>query len=226
MSPIAKSCVNSKGHSLRIACFSSLAMLAILHAGCLGLASNLMHAVGVDMIPAEFTGLEENTVAVVVVTESSHYANDPSARELSRRVGAILTQKVDDLQLVREDKIEQFRDVHGLDADFESIGEGVGATKVVGIELSNLSLQEGATLYRGRSDVTIQVIDVETGNIDYTRSLDEFTYPNLAGQYTSETTETHFRKLYLGMLAEEIGRSFHPYDMTDRIAADSIIASH
>lgn len=225
MSPSAISKVSHTGHSLRIACFSMLAIAAIVQAGCLGLASNLMHAVGVDMIPAEYTGLEENTVAVVVVTESSHYSKDPSAKVLSRQVGAILTQKVDDLQLVREDKIEQFRDVHGLDADYASIGEGVGAQKVVGIELSNLSLQEGPTLYRGRSDVTIQVIDVETGNIDYTRSLDEFTYPKLAGQYTSETNESHFRKLYLGMLAEEIGRSFHPYDMTDRIAADSIIAS-
>ncbi len=35
-------------------------------------------------------------------------------------------------------------------------------------------------------------------------------------------TETRFRKLYLSMLAKEIGRSFHAYDMTDRYA----IAEH
>ena len=48
---------------------------------------------------------------------------------------------------------------------------------------------------------------------------------HVAGQYTSETSEPKFRKVYLRMLAEEIGRSFHPYDFTDRIASDGRIAS-
>ena len=93
------------------------------------------------------------------------------------------------------------------------------------IEVANLRLREGSTLYRGRSDVVVNFIDAETGNVEFTRTLDEFTYPNVAGQYTSETTESKFRKLYLKMLAVEISRSFHPYDLTDRIAADSRIAS-
>ena len=74
--------------------------------------------------------------------------------------------------------------------------------------------------------MVISVIDVESGNIEYSRSLEEFTYPNIAGQYTSETTESKFRKLYLRMLAEEIARSFHRYDLTDRIAEDSQIAHY
>jgi hypothetical protein len=185
-----------------------------------------MHAAGLDMIPAEHDGLQECTVAVVTVSDSSQYYNDVAARELNRRVSEILTRKVKDIQLVRQDKVEKWRDVNGWDAiDFAEVGKGVEAQKVLGIELSNLRLRDGPTLYRGRSDVAITVIDVETGNVDYERSLDEFTYPNVAGQYTSETTETRFRKLYLGMLAQEIGRSFHPYDMTDRFAIDSAIAS-
>ncbi len=178
------------------------------------------------MIPAEYKGLKECTVAVVTVTDSSQYSNDVASRELSRRVSEILTRKVNDVRLVREDKIEQWRDINGWDAiDFAGIGEEVEADKVLGIEVSNLTLRDGATLYRGRADVLVNVIDVATGTIEYTRRLDEYTYPTVAGQYTSETTETRFRKLYLGMLATEIGRSFHAYDMADRIALDSVIAS-
>lgn len=203
-----------------------VAVAVLMLSGC-GMMSNLMHAAGVDMIPAECTTLEEMTVAIVTVTDSSQYSNDVTARELSRGVGEVLTRKVEKVTLVREDKIEEWRDVNGWDnMDFVAIGRGVGADKVLGIELSNLVLREGATLYRGRADVRIKVIDVATEGVEYTRSLDEYTFPTVAGQYTSETTESKFRKLYLGMLAKEIGRSFHPYDMTDRFALDSAIASH
>ena len=202
-----------------------LASVALCLSGCSGLAT-VMHAVGVDQIPADYKGLRDSTVAVITLTDSSQYSNDVASRELSRFVGGILTKEVKGIQLVREDKIEQWRDVNGWDSlDFDTIGQEIGAEKVLGIEVANLRLREGSTLYRGRADVVINVIDAETGNVEYTRTLDEFTYPNVAGQYTSETTESKFRKLYLKMLAEEISRSFHPYDLTDRIAADSRIAS-
>ncbi len=178
------------------------------------------------MIPAEYDGLKQSTVAVITLTDSSQYSNDVSSRELSRFVAEILTKEVKGIQLVREDRIEQWRDVNGWDSlDLDTIGQGVGAQKVIGIELTNLRLRDGATLYRGRADVVVNVIDAETGHVEYSRSLDEYTYPQVAGQYTSETNEPKFRKLYLKMLAEEIGRSFHPYDITDRIAADGRIAS-
>ena len=211
----------------RTLCLSLIAGTALIPTGCLGIASNLMHAVGADMIPAEFEGLEDMTVAVVTASDSSQFANPLAAQELSRKVGEILINKIDDITLVRADKIEHWRDINGWDAlDFRDIGEGVAADKVIGIELASLRLRDGATLYRGRADVTVSVTDVATGKVEYTKSFDEFTYPTIAGQYTSETTETKFRKLYLSMLAKEIGRVFHPYDMTDRIAADSKIASH
>ncbi|MGI9474276.1 MAG: hypothetical protein ACR2NZ_22230 [Rubripirellula sp.] len=212
--------------SRRTLCLTLISGTALLPTGCLGLASNLMHAVGVDMIPPEYEGLEDMTVAIVTVSDSSQYANDVAAHDLSRKVSEILTNHIKDITLVRGDKIEHWRDINGWDSlDFNEIGEGVDAQKVIGIEMSNLRLRDGATLYRGRSDVSVSVIDVATGKVEYTKSFDEYTYPSVAGQYTSETTETKFRKLYLSMLAKEIGRSFHPYDLSDRIAADSKIAS-
>ncbi len=215
---------NSANLRLRAACFALLAGIALIQSGC-GMMSNLIHASGADMVPAKYKGLEDATVAIVTVTDSSQYSDDIVARELSYRIGEILTQKVDDVKLVREDKIQQWRDVNGWDSiDFHSIGEGVKAEKVLGIEITGMKLREGSTLYRGRSDVIIKVIDVETGTVDFVQQLDEFIYPTMAGQSATETTESRFRKLYLNMLAQEIGRSFHRYDAIDRIALDSFIA--
>lgn len=211
---------------VQIACLVVVATIAVAQTGCLGVA-NLMHAVGMDMIPAEYEGLEDVTLAIVTITDSSQYSNDIAARDLSRRVGGVLTKEVKKVKLVREDLIEQWRDTNGWEAiDFQDIGKGVDAEKVLAIELSGLQLRDGATLYRGRANVTLRVIDVASGNTVYTRTIDDYTFPTSTGQHTSETTESRFRKLYLSMLATEIGRSFHPYDMHDRVAIDSEIASH
>lgn len=210
----------------RAVCMAMFSGTALLQTGCLGLASNLMHAVGMDMVPPEYEGFEEQTVAVITISDSSSYSRDQKSGELSSFVGKILAQKIKDIKVVRNDKISHWRDTNGWDSlDFAEIGEGVGADKVVGIELSNFSLRDGPTLYCGTSDVNLTVIDVATGEAVFTKSLEEYRYPTMAGQHTSETTESRFRKLYLQTLAEEIGRSFHPYDMSDRFAADSRIAS-
>lgn len=210
--------------SIKVAFLALLICIALLAAGC-GMMSNLIHASGADMEPAKYKGLKDATVAIVTVTDSSQYSDDVVARELSQRIGVILTQKVDDVKLVRADKIRQWRDVNGWDSiDFHSIGKGVKAEKVLGIEVTGMKLREGSTLYRGRADVNVKVIDVETGTVNFEQQLDEFIYPKMAGQSTTETTESRFRKLYLNMLAQEIGRNFHRYDAIDRIALDSFIA--
>ncbi len=206
----------------------SLAAATLLQSGCvLPFAANLMHAVGADMVPPEYSDLKEQTVAVITSTDGSQYSQDVVAREMNRMVGAIIAEEVKELTLIRQDQIDQWRDVHGWDtSDFRMIGRGVKADKVILIEVADLTLQEGATLFRGRCDALVKVIDVASGETEYSKRLDEYTYPKMAGQDITETTETRFRKLYLSMLSKEIARSFHPYDLTDRIAADSVIASY
>jgi hypothetical protein len=217
--------VRNRSSRTQVLCLTFLAFAALLQCGCLGLAANLMHGLGVDMQPAEYKGLKDQVVAIVTVTDSSQYSDDVGARELSRAIGSIVTQKVKNVKLVREEEIDEWRDVNGWDEiDFLKIGQGVKADKIMGIELSNLSLREGTTLYRGRSNVQVRVYDVATGTVEYKRQLDDFEYPIMAGQSVSETTETRFRRLYLTMLAQEVARSFHAYDLTDRIARDSLIA--
>jgi len=210
-----------------VAVLAPLGLFSLLFAsqvGCLGLAANLMNAVRGHTMDAEFDELKEKRVAVVTITDSSQYSDDASARILSRRVADILLTEVKKIDIVREDEVQQWRDRNGWDAiEFIDIGKGVKADKVVAIEMTNLRLRDGATLYRGRAAVTTTVYDVKTGRAEFRRHLDEFTYPETAGQYTSETTEARFRTLYLSVLATRLARFFHPYDYSDTIALDATI---
>ncbi|TWU04857.1 hypothetical protein [Stieleria varia] len=220
---------NGSGSGFRtgilIALSAMLGVVAIIQTGCLGMYANLAHAVGADMAPAAYEGLKGCKVAVVTLTDSSPYSNDVSARILSRNVSMMLTDKVKKIELVREEEIAEYRDEHGWDAiDFQSIGSAVGAEKVVAIELTNLKLRDGKTLYRGRCDVHLTVLDAETGKVEFERDIEEFTYPVNSGQYTSETTEVKFRKLYLGIVAKQIAKNFFAYDPHEDFAMDTIIA--
>ena len=213
-------------HLMANAAASLLTLVAISQTGCLGVMSNLMHAVGADMLPAESDHLKEKKVAIVTLTDRSQYSDDVTARLLSRKVADELRESVKGIQLIREDEIQQFRDRNGYDVDdFAEIGRGVGADRVLGLEVSDMTLREGATLYRGRASVRLTVVDVPTDEILYSKEIDDYTFPKSAGQYTSETTEGRFQKLYLSILADVIARSFHPYDYSDTVALDGTIAS-
>ena len=206
--------------------FGLIAVGLATQTGCLGMAANLMNVVRGHTVKAEFPGLADKRVAIVTVTDSSQYSDDASARILSRRVAEILGREVKDIEIVREDEVQQWRDRNGWDAiEFLDIGRGVKADKVVGIEMTNLRLRDGATLYRGRAEVTVSVYDIATDTMEFRRHLEEFTYPVSAGMYTSETTESKFRNLFLGVLASKVSRYFHGYDFSDTVALDAAIVN-
>lgn len=211
---------------LSAVCGVVLAGLALTQPGCLGITSNLMHMVGADMVPAQYEGLEDCRLAVITSTDSSDYTDDVSAQILSKGVGAILTQKVDKVSLVRQSEIDQWRDRVGWESDdLVAMGKAVEADKVLAIDLHNLKLRDGKSMYRGTADVTVTVYDSLSGDELFKREILEYTYPQMAGQPITETTESRFRKMYLGVLAAEIVRSFHRYDFSDTFALDGAVAS-
>ncbi|WP_168565543.1 hypothetical protein [Crateriforma spongiae] len=197
--------------------------------GCLGIAANLMHAVGADKIPPEYENykdLKDKRIAVVTLTEASRYSNDTASRFLSRQVGQILTSELKDLRLVREDEVQQWRDENGFDnMEFAQLGKDLKADRVLVVDVTDLSLRDGQSLYRGQCSATVELIDPADGSLLFSRDIDEFTYPENAGQHVSETTETKFEKLYLSVLAARVGRLFHPYDFGETVALDGMIAS-
>ncbi|TWU15231.1 hypothetical protein Poly21_24250 [Allorhodopirellula heiligendammensis] len=194
--------------------------------GCLGLLSNFMHAVGADRIPPEYDGFEKSKVAIVTMTDQSQYSDDVAARLLTRKVSDILSMEVKEMALVHDEAIQQWRDTHGWETiDYLEMGKDIKAEKLLSIEMTDMRLRDGATLYRGRAAIVLTVYDIAAEKVVFRKEIDEFTYPTQAGQYTSETTETKFRKLFLSMLAKKIGRTFHSYDFADTVALDASLAS-
>ncbi len=203
-----------------------VALVLATQSGCLGLVANLAHAVGADKVPAEYKGLSEQKVAIVTFSDASPFGEDRSARSLSDSITEILDREVKEIEIVRSEEIDDWRDRNGWDqADFLAIGKGVDATKVLAIELSGLRLREGPNLYRGHADVSLEVIDVATGAREYRKSLDDFTFPRNAAQDSGNMTESKFRRIYLGILARQVARLFHPYDLNEDFALDGKFAS-
>ena len=169
--------------------------------GCIPFVANIIHAVKGDEIPAEYAGLKKQTVALITVTDTSQYSNDIAAKLLTRYVNEILKLKVKDIKLIREDEVEQWRDTQGYnEIDYVSLGRGVKADKVVSVEMTNLRLRDGQTMYRGHADVTVAVRNVADGSLEFRRSLDDYTYPVTAAMPVTETTEDKFRRIYLANL--------------------------
>lgn len=197
-------------------------LTAVTQTGCVGLIAQLLYSSGQDLVPAEFDGLKKKRVAVITATDSSQYTDDIAAKMVSREVSQILQAKVDGIKLVREEEVDDWRDNHGWDKlNYVAVGRGVKADKVIAIELTDLRLRDGATLYRGQVSVTTTVYDVSSGHREFRRHLDDYAYPVTGGQYTSETTEARFRRVFLHRLSEVIARYFHKYDFRDTVALDA-----
>lgn len=210
-------------------CFLGLATTVTMgtQVGCIPFIANMIHAVKGGDVPAEFPGLKEQRVALITVSDTSAYSDDVAARKLSRIVTGIIKEKVKEIQLVREDEIDQWRDTQGYsDIDYVSLGRGVKADKVVAVEMVNLRLRDGQTLYRGHADVTVTVHNVKDGSLEFRRSLDDYSYPVTAGIPVTEITEDKFRAVFLNELGKRVARFFHAYDFRDSIASDAKIASY
>jgi hypothetical protein len=198
--------------------------VATTQIGCIPFVANVIHAVKGDDLPAEYPGLKDKKVALITITDTSQYSDDVSARMLTRYVSEILQTEVKNLKMIREDEVDKWRDTQGYnDIDYVSLGRGVKADKVIAIEMTNLRLRDGQTMYRGHADVTVIVHNVADGSLEFRRTLDDYTYPATAAIPVTESSEDRFRRIFLNMMARRIARYFHPYDFRDTVATDAEI---
>ena len=97
----------------------------------------------------------------------------------------------------------------------EEIGEAFNAKYVIFIDLHKYNLYEkhSSTLYRGRAEAIVSVVEMDD-NGDGQRIYDkEVTskYPLAAPRPTSEVTYSTFRRQFLSRLSEDIGRLFYEW---------------
>ena len=203
-------------------CICALALMIVNFSGCIGGIAQILHVIKGHKIPAAYNGLEGKRVAVVCVSDASAYGPDTMTYTVNKAVSIKLSQAVKNIRVVPAHEIERWIDVNGWDeTDFIKIGKGVNADMVLAIEISSYSIHEGATIYKGRADITATVFDIANGGqVAYVHGPRQFTFPE-GGRPAIQSSDRQFEAFYLAKLTEHIVRQFYAHDQLETVAEDA-----
>ncbi|MFN7736152.1 MAG: hypothetical protein ACK5O8_08530 [Pirellula sp.] len=192
--------------------------------GCITLISNLLWVIGGNEAPAEFKDLQEKRVAVVVTTDGSG-TTDASSIVMSRQIASLLSKHGKKIDVVNPEEVDRVvRDVGP--SDVSRIGSRLKADYLIAVDIRNLKLKEGQTLYRGVCDCSLSVHKVADGDqVVFAKDFSQFAYPMTGGVHITETNDATFRGMYLSVLANRVARNFYRYDPTGDVGLDAATAS-
>ena len=214
--------------SLRSMQFSIAVLLCatmLTSVGCISFMANVMRVVKGTDAPAEFDELKEKKVAVVVTT-SAGMNSDATGIIVCNYVHALLATNVKKIQMINQEEIGRIlNDLPAGEHDMTKIGSRLNADYVVAIEVTDLKLHDGPTLYKGRSSSSVEVYKVSDGNSPVFRKLfPDFVYPQM-GMPSTDTDEATFQRFYLSEISQRMARIFYPFDPTVDVAKDAAVAS-
>ena len=182
--------------------------------GCTRVLQTAVYLVKGTDEPAEFKGLKDKKVVVICrplteLTYSCSTAPGELAAEVGRQLKAHLGRKI---KLVDPDDVADWTDEHPVE-DYAEIGRNLEADMVLGIDLLSFDTLLGQTLLQGKSQVKVAVYDLKNdGEIVFEKSLPQFVFPENNGIPTQDKPEDEFRRQYISVLADEIGKLFYPHD--------------
>jgi hypothetical protein len=199
-------------------------MIVTSSSGCINQLAGLLYVIKGHKMPPKFEGLAGKRVAVLCLSDASAYGPDTLTYTVSKHIGVKIAQGVKGVQVVGPSKIESWIDENGWDeSKVVDLGKGVKADMVVVIEIGSYSIHEGATLYKGRADLTVTVYDIKKdGQISFADGPDLFAFPE-NGRPTVQTSDRQFESFYLARLTDHISKLFVPYDRMDSFADDAMM---
>lgn len=193
-------------------------------AGCNVFATTLYVLNGHNQ-PAAFDQLDGKKIVVICRPSTSVQYSDASvAKELSQQIGLLIKDKVKRIKVVKQKEVDEWADVNNLDSfDYVQIGKALHADMVVGVDLERFSLSIDQTLYQGKANMRLGVYDVRKGDKEpvFERHLPQVTYPPTTPIAASDMPESQFRRKFVAVLADIIGRHFYEHDPTADFANDS-----
>lgn len=197
--------------------------LLVSSSGCIGGLAQLLYVIKGHKSPPEYPGLAKKRVAVVCVSDASAYGPDTLSYTVSKYVSIKLANNEEDITLVPPAEIEEYLDLNGWDeSQLVDLGSNVKADMVVVVEVGAYSIHEGATLFKGRSDLTVKVFDIQKkGQQVYERGPEEFVFPE-NGRPSLQTSERQFEAFYLARLTDHITNLFLEHDKLDSFADDAM----
>jgi hypothetical protein len=180
--------------------------------GCARHIGTLMYLIKGRDLPAEYAELEGKRVAVVVNSESGSNM-DATAIIMARAVHSLLEKNVEKVQMVNPEEVDHVvNDQPPGEKSMSRIGRQLEVDYVVFIEIKNMKVRDGVTLYRGTSDSFVAVYQVDKGDRSvFKKEFPSFVYPS-TGMPSTDMDETSFRRMYLGILAARVARTFYKYD--------------
>ncbi len=199
-----------------------LAAVVISTAGCQTLLTTAVYLVKGTNVDAEYAALKEKKVAVVCRPLASlTYRDSNVASDIARQVGILLRTKGRKIDVIDHSKVVEWTDEHDW-TDYPQIGKALDADVVVGIDLLGFTVYNGQTLYQGKADVALKVYDcADDGKVVFEKELPQSVYPPNIGIETSSRPEAEFRRKFIRVLADQIGRHFYAHDPHADFALDA-----
>jgi hypothetical protein len=194
----------------------------VVFPGCIGTAAQLMYVLFGHKSKAEFAEFKGKRVAVVTVSEAAAFGPETVSETLSRAITMHLVKNIKKIDVVPHGQVASWMDQNGFGSpDPVALGKGVQADYVLMVDISDYSIHDGQTLYKGRCNYKVDVFDIkENGRLAFARGPLDFTFPR-DGRPAIESSEQKFEAFYLARLSDRIARSFYEYDLTEDAAIDS-----
>jgi hypothetical protein len=205
-----------------LAIILALAAGGLSAGGCRAALTTAMWLVRGTDLPAEYNGLRGKKVVVVCRPLSDlKYRDTNVAKDLARQLSLLLKRNVRKIEVIDQRKVAEWTDENTWDK-YTEIGEALGAEMVVGVDLRDFTIYQGQTLYQGKASVTLAVYDCSHGSQPvFEKELPQTVYPPSTGIPTSEKQEAEFRRQFVRVLADQIGRHFYAHDAHADLALDA-----
>ncbi|MHC4177452.1 MAG: hypothetical protein ACYSWU_08095 [Planctomycetota bacterium] len=200
----------------------ALAASILSSGGCRNALATAMWVAKGTNRPAEYDGLKGKKVVVVCRPLADlKYRDVRVAKDLARELGRLLKRNVRKIEVIDQRKVAQWIDENVWD-DYAEVGEALEAEMIVGVDLRDFTIYQGQTLYQGKANVVLSVYDcTDPGQPVFEKDLPQSVYPPNTGIPTSEKLEAEFRKEFVRVLSDQIGRHFYPHDARAYYALDA-----
>lgn len=194
-------------------------------AGQLGCTNALVGALYLfkgNSVGPEYKALKGKRLAIVCrpIVELQ-YSTGSVSEELAQTLGVFLEKNLGRIEIIDPQKVAAWTDEHEWE-EFTEIGEALDAEMVLGIDLQHFSIYQGQTLYQGKALASLRLFDMrEKGKVVFQKTLPQVVYPPNTGVPTSEKDEGEFRRTFVSVLADQIGRYFYAHDAYSDFARDA-----
>jgi hypothetical protein len=199
-----------------------LVLLSLVTAGgCQAVMFSAMYLFQGTTQDADFDGLNKKKVVVVCRQASGMEFSDPNvSKDLVKLITARLVKNGYKIEVVDPSKVERWEDENSWD-EFLTVGRAMKADMVLGIDLEQFGIRQGQTVFQGKANATVKVLDCKTGKETFSKPIAPLIYPPNHVISVADRQEAEFRREFEEVLAERLARFFYPHDPNDDIGMDA-----